>query len=419
MREIKVVKPGFRFPDGIQHELLDECFIPRDEDTGDDEDEEATRSERSDFMGELEYRALEKVGYIQCLEKKGLIPAGTRGLFSFLSGSKPKGYIKVYDTAFKKDVPVKGIKVRATSLVKWSSAYTDGNGYYSMGTKHYWGPLYSVSFENIQGFDIWGYTGPLTGCAIYIMGFHNKKGYDRTFGRSASAWEWATVNNATYDYYANCKSKSYYPTCPTTNSLKIWVWEGASSSSAPMLRRVYHPIGTNSNSTWSNFFANMIIGFNATFWRTVFHFAMPDIIIGTKGKGSDGIYEHVCHELSHASHFQNVGSAYWAKYISYIITYGAYGDGTGNNSGICAVGEMWGYAMGNLACYEKYGVNPNNGKSYWFYKKPTIYNIVNKRILDRKEIYICLTSDVQSVDALKQKLISKYPSKKNQIIAEF
>lgn len=99
------VKPGFQFPQNIQYELIDECFIPKDEDTGeDDEDEGLTRSNDISFTEELEYRALEKVGYIKCLEKKGLIESGARGLFSFLSGKKPKGYIKVYDT------PVGGIK---------------------------------------------------------------------------------------------------------------------------------------------------------------------------------------------------------------------------------------------------------------------------------------------------------------------
>lgn len=31
-----------------------------------------------------------------------------------------------------------------------------------------------------------------------------------------------------------------------------------------------------------------------------------------------------------------------------------YGDASCNNSGICGVGEMWGYAMGYIRTYEKY-----------------------------------------------------------------
>ena len=41
------------------------------------------------------------------------------------------------------------------------------------------------------------------------------------------------------------------------------------------------------------------------------------------------------------------GNNYWVKYINYIITYGAYGDGSGQNSGICGVGEMWGNYFGS------------------------------------------------------------------------
>jgi len=429
------VKPDYQFPSGIKYEILDKCFIPRDEDTGDDD--VTTKSQEATFMGELEYKALEKVGYIKCLEKKGLLPAGTKGLFSFLSGSRPKGTIKVYDTYLCTEVPVKGIKVRATSLVKWSSTYTDENGCYRMDTKHYWGPLYSVSFDNKLGFDVWGYAGPLTGCAIYIMGFHNKKGYDKTFDDNSCAWEWATVNNAAYDYYSKCQSNSDYPECPTTHNLKMWVWTGAENGSASMVRRVYHPIGVNSNSGWSNFFANMVVGSNLTFWKSVFHFAMPDITIGTKNKRSEGIYEQVSHELAHASHFQTVGSAYWAKYINYVITYGivgsngAYGDGTGNNSGICAVGEMWGYAMGYIETYEKYakygkyygGVTNKNfprekDGNLWF-KPAIIWNLYRDKVLTKKEIFQCMTSDVRSPEELKARMTQKYPLKKESIIYYF
>lgn len=32
------------------------------------------------------------------------------------------------------------------------------------------------------------------------------------------------------------------------------------------------------------------------------------------------------HELAHASHFNKVGSAYWANYINFIVTYGKKDD---------------------------------------------------------------------------------------------
>lgn len=80
---------------------------------------------------------------------------------------------------------------------------------------------------------------------------------------------------------------------------------------------------------------------------------------------------------------------------------------------------MWGYAMGNLACYEKYGYNPKDGKEYWFYKNPTLYNLIIKKVLTRKEIFDCMTSDVKSTEEFKQKLICKYPKKAIEITNEF
>lgn len=421
------VKPDFRFPVGIKCEILDRCFIPRDEDTADDTDSTRAMGDnaKTNFLGELEYKALERVGYIKCLERKGLIQPGTRGLFSFLKGSKPDGYIKVYDNCFRKDVPVKGIKVRATSLIKWTTAYTDENGYYKMNHKHYWGPLYSVSFDNVKGFDIWGRTGPITGCAIYIMGFHNKKGYDRTFGESSTCWEWATINNAAYEYYSNCQTKNDYPTCPPTDNLKIWAWGGTGKGCTPMLHHANGLIGIDGHSSWTNFFANIFVGVPATFFHEVFYFGMPDVIIGTNSIKSERLYELVCHELSHASHYQVVGDDYWTKYVNYIITYGSYGDGTGNNSGVCGVGEMWGYAMGYIEEYEKYkgGVygnipHPVNNDGvvfdYWF-TPDIIWGIYRDGILNKKQISDCMTSNVRSHEQLKQRMIDTYPTKKDKI----
>ena len=71
---------------------------------------------------------------------------------------------------------------------------------------------------------------------------------------------------------------------------------------------------------------------------------LPDITIGTGGHSYRKVYDVVNHELSHASHFSQVGSAHWAKYISYIMTYGSYGNGTGKNAELCGIGEMWGYS---------------------------------------------------------------------------
>ena len=169
-----------------------------------------------------------------------------------------------------------------------------------------------------------------------------------------------------------------------------------------MLRRIWHPIGYSSNSGWSNFFINVSAGRLLTYTNTLLKFVLPDIVIGTKNYDTYDIYETVNHELSHASHCNKVGSAFWAKYINYIITYGQkydhfYGDASCNNSGICGVGEMWGVAMGYLRRNEKYELNRIDypGKNYWF-KPQIIWELNKNNILTKREIFNCMTSDVQN-----------------------
>lgn len=145
------------------------------------------------------------------------------------------------------------------------------------------------------------------------------------------------MNNAGFEYYQNAKKDGIG--LPPHNP-RIWVFRHQSNAScAPMLRRVWHPIGYSSNSGWSNFFINITAGRLLTYTNTLLKFALPDIVIGTGGGyNTYDIYESVNHELSHASHFNKVGSAFWAKYVNYIITYGKkydhpYGDASCNNSG--------------------------------------------------------------------------------------
>ncbi|GLB51402.1 hypothetical protein NBRC110019_04410 [Neptunitalea chrysea] len=72
-------------------------------------------------------------------------------------------------------------------------------------------------------------------------------------------------------------------------------------------------------------------------------------------QGTDGVFETTFHELGHASHFKKVGSSYWIKYINYIITYGAYGDGHGMNNEYVALGEAWGYHIGYFLTLQEFG----------------------------------------------------------------
>lgn len=402
------VKPDYKFPE-IQYEILEECYIP------DDNDETVqTKSVRSDVSQEVEYVALKNANLLDRLpSQNGIQPKG------FFSTYAPSGRFTVYDTRFQKLVPVKGVKIRCHLVVKWSTTFTDYDGNYKMGSKYWIGPHYAMIFENSKSFTIWGNWAFLS-AATYNMGFRSPKGYSRDIYTNTDAWDWASVNNSAYEYYNMCDQTGIQK---PPHDLKIWSFRHASASSASMMRRVWHPIGINSNSTFLTFLANMFLHPLTGVLGSLTKAVHPDITIGSAGYSSDGIHESVFHELSHASHFQQVGMSYWADYIKYIVTYGAYGNGSGYNAGICAVGEMWGHAMGYINKYEKYsGRVPDSypqSDAIYFFKPSIIWDMYRNNILTKKQIYDCLMKDVKSVEQLKQRMIQLYPSKSRLITNTF
>lgn len=142
------VKPDYEFP-AIQYEILEKCFIPNEDDLDDEwiddgiDDSVETRAGDMSFAELLEQKAFENAGLIKKFESKFNEPE-TRSW----KRKRPTGTLKVYDTYLRRDVPVKGVKVRCHTVVKWSTAFTDENGYYSMGSKFRIGPHYAVVFDN-------------------------------------------------------------------------------------------------------------------------------------------------------------------------------------------------------------------------------------------------------------------------------
>ena len=145
---------------------------------------------------------------------------------------------------------------------------------------------------------------------------------------------------------------------------------------------------------------------------------LPDITIGTKDNESYAeIYDSVVHELSHASHFAQVGREYWEQYIFYIAstflkTGGrTYGTGDGGYAGHCEVGEMWAYYLESMLHKERYGGPvPAYGTSFWFY--PQIFRYLEDRGLSRRDIFSALTEEVSGRQELQDKLVASFPKKR-------
>ena len=390
------VSPDFVFPNGISYEILEQCYIP-------EESETVSISTKGGSEISVEAAAFALLGYD--------FSTPTTRAYS----SSPSGTIEV-DVSSGVYQPVKGVKVRCHTFVKWCTAYTNESGEYTMPKNFRTNVHYAIVFDNIKGFDIWGNWGPIAR-ANHNMGWYSNTGKSVRITNSCNAWDWAVVNNSAYEYYKMCENQGLLK--PPTD-LKIWVFRNAERSSAPMLRRINHEIGLNSNSAWLNFFANLGYGLTATKLNQILRVALPDITIGCQSRQYDNIYESVCHELAHASHFSKVGSAYWAEYISYIMTYGCYGNGSGYNAELCAVGEMWGYFMGCALNAEQYGaISYNTSFPYaaidgWIYPH-ILWHIYQMSWLTKKQIYDCLTPDVDTYDELANALYNKNPSKASNI----
>ena len=402
------VKPDFVFPDDIPFMLLEKCYIPED-------DETVGIATKGDSEINVEEAAFKMLGYEYEIDE-AIVMAGTAEI-ARAKRYIPSGTIKVYDDVADDYVPLKGVKVRCNNFIKWATAYTDANGRYRMPKSYTTKLHYALVFDNVCNFDIWGNWGPIAR-ANYNMGKDSSFGHSANIDKSNIAWEWAAVNNAAYEYYSECDASGI--TRPPME-LKIWVFKNEEMSSAPMLRRIKHPIGHNGHSDWLNFLANIGYGTSATILNNMLRVVLPDITIGTKDKSYAKIHNTVNHELAHASHFRQVGSDYWAKYVSYIMTYGSYGDGHGKNAELCGIGEMWGYFMGNVLAHEKYNGNVTINKDFprqpidgWIY--PHIFwDIYKHKLASKSQIYDCLTENVETYLELVSAICDKNKEKSTEI----
>lgn len=397
------VKPDFVFPDNVLYEIIDTCYIPSEEETI-----IQTRAAEID----IEAIAFGRMGY----------DVDTVDIPTRLPGSKihPAGTIEVYKDSLYPNVPVKGVKVRCHNIVKWDTCYTDEMGHYSMEKSFKTNVHYAVVFDNKKDFDIWGNRWPV-GRATYNMGWKDNAGYSTIISRSNIAWEWAAVNNAAYDYYLMCEETGI--TKPPQH-IAIWVWKKAKKSSAPMLLSGDRQINDEEYYGILNF--TIDIDYDSIDKEDIdlMKFILPDITVGTKNRDYHNIFETVNHELAHASHFSKVGNIFWNKYRWYIIKHWGYGDGTGNNSELCGIGEMWGYSMGYIQQYELEGYKINVGNfphsaiEGWI-KPHAFWDLYAAKTLTKKQIYDCLTPTVDTYDELIDKMTSSYPSKADSIKIAF
>jgi len=399
------VKPGFAFPK-ITYQVLDECYIPQRADG-------VKAGESSDFESKLETLAILNAE----LPKKYQPVAVSKALDS---GISPEGTIKVENDCTGVEEAIRGVKVRCQYFVNIGIGYTDKDGRYHIENSYEANPQYSIVYDNIKDFVIWGNLAFLA-AANYNLGTQSNAGYSTTVKTTDDAWRWSVLNNAAYDFYEMCSTEGL-KTPPA--DLRIWCWLKVSYSSAPML---HHLFDENMSSIVSNLIQALISESSSSEIKSIeqlIRSGVPDITIGMSTKAASpnsnykSHYYTVWHELFHASHFSQVGASVWIPYIFYIVSNGfGYGDGTApktDGKNICELGESWAYAN------QYYSANYTWSSSIWFGQSVvSIKQLLDTEVLTRKQLYDCLTKDVRSIDDFKRKLIKEYPSKSSEIIAAF
>ena len=386
-----VVPADFQFPD-IEYEIIDECHINRGG--------TATKSDG------IDWDAVEREAYKITGNEEYLTDMQTKAAQKV----SPSGRITIVDEHANGGKPfgVAGVRVSCNSFVKFDHAYTDRDGYYSMTSKFSSRLRYRLVFQNEKGFAI-GLNLILVPASVSTLGKSDAAGVNITVTRNSDSklFRRCVVNNAAYDYYSRCDAKDLGIAFPPSD-LRMWIFNGMNASSAVML----HHGAVLSNSHIAGFLGN---------FATLIKFLLPDITLGTSDKGDyRSIYSVVCHELAHASHFSKVGTGYWNEYIwyiveSYIRTGGmTYGDGNGDRSGYCEIGESWAYYLESRMFKDRYGGTfPTFGTSYWFH--PQIFRYLGERGIKTSQMFSVLDADVKDRASLKSALIEAFPQKRSVV----
>lgn len=386
-----VVPADFVFPD-IPYQLIDKCFIA--------ENNPETRADGIDWA------EVERLAYIQTGNEDRLAsPSETKA-----AKTAPSGRITIVDERANGGKPfgVAGVMVSCNSFVRFASTYTDRDGYYVMPKEFSANPRYRLVFENEKGFSI-GVNLVLVPASVSTLGKYGPSGVSLTVTSESESklFKRCVVNNAAYDYISRCISDDMDISLPPKD-LRIWLFHSLNVSSAVMI----HQGTVLSMKLLSSFLGD---------FASLIRFFMPDITLGVRDKDTySSIYSTVCHELSHASHFSEVGTEYWNKYIKYIVesylrTGGmTYGDGSSEDACYCEVGESWAYYLESMMYQERYGGSiPSFGTSFWFY--PQIFRYLDERGISRSELFSVLTKDVTDRDKLRSALIKALPQKRSVI----
>lgn len=290
------------------------------------------------------------------------------------------------------------------TLVRVHHAYTTDAGFYSSDHKFLTKVCYSIFYKNGNRYAIWKnnlFFLPASVC----YGFHSNHGFSMGIDTSSAAWLPTAVSNATDIYWRMLAP--HYNINPPVNGLRIMIvptggdWGGCT----PMFRHQFFS-SAEQWGFWDRIVSVASLGLNMSI--------LPDIFYLSTKKTTQKVYSNMFHELSHVSHYTQVDSNYWHRYVCNIIANLGYGDGTHNTECI-GVGEMWGFYSEYYLCRYYWDTIRNNAEvskdsvrqpphTDWFFPDSLRTLVDSIDGLDYKDIYDCLVVTDTTLCELKKEI---------------
>ena len=392
-----VVPVDFEFPKGIRYERLDDCYLA--------EHDPATKAGGDGIdWDEVEREAFRLTGNADML----LPQTRADGI---LSASMPQGRIAVMDPDFDSEpVGVKGVKVSCNSFVKFSSCFTDDEGYYRMSRSYSVNPRYRLVFQNVRGFSQ-GINFILLPASVSTFGKQPSEGFSITVDSYSERklFTRCVVNNAGYDYVEASRKSSGAILAPPRD-FRLWIVDMFDLELPSMM---HHGVLVETMPALSAMPGEIVM---------LIKIIQQDAILGLQSAESYiDIYRRAMHIFAHAGHFANTDKDWWWNYLQYLLRslaastlqdpYGSRGD---SGFEYAEVAETYAYFCENSLCRRRYPERTDyEGTSFWFYPQLLMY--LDDRGLGLEQMAPLFSSDVESMEMLQQKLLSYFPQFKSVI----
>ncbi|MBE6200879.1 MAG: hypothetical protein E7134_01670 [Rikenellaceae bacterium] len=391
-------------PTDITYEILEECYIPDDDET----EVETTAGTIVDIA------AIEGVS-VNYAETGVMDPSAST---MALTRRTYTGTITV------DGYPVEGIKVRIVGRLLSKTATTHADGTYSVTGRLGTSPKTEICFVNSANHISYGYNLALIMPTKVNIGTARSINFTET--NNLKGWILSHMNRATCMYYDRCAELGL--TQPPFG-MRMWAIKYFEGASCPMFaHRTSYYINSLQRYVTGCFDNRTIANATERLLKNLLYKFGPDIClcdVESEPCASD-IYEYVFHELSHATHFSYMynNAQWWANVIDYELDCilasdfeDPYGTLNTPNNGHSGVAEMWAHAVGNIflkELFEQIDIRatstpypPREDGSYWF--KPEIIWGLYLNGVPLSTLLGGLKKEATSIQMYKQLLLSCYP----------